>query len=109
MMPVLTHLDALVGQILALPAAESPDPGIQVPKPGIEAPPTEVTSGVEELLGWGAYLAAAACVGGILWCAARMAIAHRRGDDSNLSGLGFALAACVLVGSASSVVGALLL
>lgn len=60
------------------------------------------------ILQWIAYLASAACVAGILFCAARMAIAHRRGDDTNVAQLGWVLAACVLIGAASGIVGALI-
>jgi hypothetical protein len=60
------------------------------------------------ILRWVAYLASAACVGGILITAGRMAIAHRRGDDSNVAQLGWVLGACVLIGAASGIVGALI-
>jgi hypothetical protein len=85
-----------VGDVLAAP----PDPGQG------EAPP-EVGPKLLTLLRWVAYLATAACVAGILATAGRMAIAHRRGDDTNVSQLGWVLGACVLIGAASGIVGAL--
>ena len=85
-----------VGQVIA-----APDPGSG------EAPP-EVGDKILTILKWVAYLASAACVAGILITAGRMAISHRRGDDSNVAQLGWVLGACVLIGAASGIVGALI-
>ncbi|MFI7074959.1 hypothetical protein [Micromonospora sediminicola] len=97
-MTLIEHLDHLQAAIAAAPA---PDPG------GGEAPPG-VGDKVLTLLKWVAYLATAACVGGVLYTAAKMALSHRRGDDTNLSQLGWVFAACILIGSASAVVSALI-
>ncbi|WP_434740667.1 hypothetical protein [Micromonospora sp. SH-82] len=78
-----------------------PDPG------GGEAPPG-VDGKILTLLKWVAYLASAACVGGMLYTAARMAISHRRGDDTNVAALGWVFAACIIIGSASGIVSVLI-
>lgn len=70
--------------------------------------PGVVQSNVLEILQWVAWLATAACVGGLLYSAAKMALAHRRGDDTNVAQLGWVFAACLLIGSASTIVGALI-
>jgi hypothetical protein len=92
-MQALTHVAAAV--------AEVPDPGNGVP------PSKEISEKILMLLQWVAYFATAACVAGILVTAARMAIAHRRGDDTNVAALGWVLGACVLIGAASGIVSAL--
>lgn len=97
-MILLDQIDQLQ---LAWTAVDVPNPG------GGEAPPG-VGDKVVTILKWVAYLATAACVGGVLVTAAKMALAHRRGDDTNLSQLGWVFAACILIGSASTVVGALI-
>lgn len=72
---------------------------------GGEAPP-----GAEDLLILRsvAWTVAALCVGGVFGVAARMATdyAHGGGRD-HVRGLSFVMAACLLVGSASGIVGAL--
>ncbi|MEW2383665.1 hypothetical protein AB0873_16465 [Micromonospora sp. NPDC047707] len=79
-----------------------------MPDPGSGEAPPEVGEKVLTILRWIAYLATAACVGGLLYTAAKMALAHRRGDDTNVSQLGWVFAACMLIGSASAVVSALI-
>ncbi|MER7693728.1 MULTISPECIES: hypothetical protein [Streptomyces] len=73
---------------------------------GGEAPP-----GAEDLLTvlkWVAWSVTALCVAGIFGVAARMAVDHSRGGGrEHARGLGFVLGACLLVGSASGIVGAL--
>ena len=81
-------------------------PGWAVPLQTWAAP--AVGDKVLTLLRWVAYLASTACVAGILYTAGRMAMAHRRGDDTNVSQLGFVLGACILIGAASGIVGALI-
>jgi hypothetical protein len=71
-------------------------------------PPGEVGEKVLLLLKWVAGLATAACVGGLLYAGGKMAIAHRRGDETNIAQLGWVLFACLLIGSASAIVAALL-
>ncbi|MFG1804657.1 hypothetical protein ACGFI4_31390 [Micromonospora carbonacea] len=96
----MTLVEGLEQIRIAAVLAAVPDPG------GGEAPPG-VSENVLQLLKWIAYLATAACVGGLLYTAAKMAMAHRRGDDTNVSQLGWVFAACILIGSASSIVAAL--
>ncbi|MEV0732377.1 hypothetical protein [Polymorphospora sp. NPDC050346] len=81
--------------------AAVPDPGGGVAPPGVEG-------NVLLILQWIAWLATAACVGGLIVTAARMAIAHRRGDDTHIGQLGWIAGACILLGSASGLVGALI-
>ncbi|MGC4808648.1 hypothetical protein [Micromonospora sp. DT233] len=85
--------------------AAAPTP---VPNPGSGEAPPGVGVKILTVLRWVAYLATTACVGGVLYTAAKMAISHRRGDDTNVSQLGWVFAACVLIGSASSLVSALI-
>ncbi len=92
----------------ALAAAPDPSSGPFVPDPGGGAPPPKIAEKVLTILQWIAYLATAACVGGLLYTAAKMALAHRRGDDTNISQLGWVFAACMLIGSASAIVSALI-
>ncbi|MEU9509889.1 hypothetical protein AB0D32_26830 [Micromonospora sp. NPDC048170] len=102
----LTDLQPLLEQLLAAP---TPAPGGGVPNPGGGvAPPGVVSTNVLEILQWIAWFATAACVGGILYSAAKMALAHRRGDDTNVAQLGWVFAGCLLIGSASAIVGALI-
>lgn len=94
----VTHLGHL--------AAASPQPS-GVPDVGEgEAPP-----GADDLLKvlkWVAWSVTALCVAGIFGVAARMTVDHSRGGGrEHARGLGFVLGACVLVGSASGIVGAL--
>lgn len=96
----LQHL-AQHADILAEPAPNVPDPGSGEAPAGIK-------DKVELILGWVAWLATAACVGGLILTGAKMAIAHRRGDDTNVSQLGWVFAACIIIGGASGIVGALL-
>ena len=103
-MTLIAYVDHLQHLLAAAPDptnAPVPDPG------GGEAPP-KVGTKILTLLRWIAYLATAACVGGVLYTAAKMALSHRRGDDTNLSQLGWVFAACILIGSASAVVSALI-
>ncbi|MFC7650612.1 hypothetical protein ACFQX6_67360 [Streptosporangium lutulentum] len=51
----------------------------------------------------------AACVGGLLFAAGKMALNHSRGEGSeNAKSLGWVALACVLAGSATGLIGALL-
>lgn len=79
-----------------------------VPNPGSGTAPPGVGEKVLILLRWLAWGATVACVGGILVTAIMMAMAHRQGRDTNVSQLGWVLGACMLIGSASGLVGALL-
>ncbi|PZG22360.1 hypothetical protein [Nonomuraea aridisoli] len=78
-----------------------PDPGVGTPPPGSEKLLTA--------LGWAAWIVTGVCVAGVMGVAARMALVHHRGEGGrHAAGLAWVMAACVLLGSASGLVGALL-
>lgn len=84
----------------ALYTAGVPNPGGGSPPPGGEKLTT--------IISWVAWGATAICVMGVIVCGARMAISHRHGSGGeHASALGWVLAGCVLVGTASGLVGAL--
>src|SRR5216110_3003456 len=70
-------------------------------------PPGQVGEKIKTILGWLKYLVSAAGVAGMFITSARMMIAHRRGDDTNVSQLGWVLGACVLAAAAPWIVAAL--
>jgi hypothetical protein len=79
-----------------------------VPNPGQGTPPPG-SGGLLTILGWIAWCVFAAIVAGVLMVAGRMAMAHRRGEGIEVSGgLVLTLAAAVIAGSASLIVGAVL-
>ena len=76
-----------------------------IPNPGFGTPPPG-SGGIMTILGWIAWAVTAACVGGILVGAIRMAISIRRGEFAeHAMGLGTVLFACILGGSAFGIVG----
>jgi hypothetical protein len=82
--------------------AEVPNPGTGTAPPGSEQ--------LTKVLGWGAWIVTAMCVAGVLIVAGRMAMQYRSHGGAGgeaVTGLVWVLAACVLVGSASALVGAL--
>jgi hypothetical protein len=82
-------------------AGGAPNPGTGTLPPG--------TGGLLTILRWAAGVVSVVCVGGILFVAGRMALQHQRGEaGQHMSGLGWVLAACILVASASALVGALI-
>ncbi|MEU4337599.1 hypothetical protein AB0F59_23590 [Micromonospora lupini] len=78
---------------------------IAAPNPGNVAPPG--SDKILTILGWVKWLVTAVAVGGAMFIGAKMAIAHRRGDDTNTSALGWWLAGCVLLGVGPQLVDAL--
>lgn len=101
-----------VGGILhlmsTLVSEPTPGPGT-VPDPGGgEMPPGVIGERVLLILKWVAAGATACCVGGVLYIAGKMAIAHRRGDEIELASLGRVLFACLLISSATAIVTALI-
>jgi hypothetical protein len=83
-----------------LTASGVPDPGSGIKPPGADKLVT--------ILGWVAWIVILACVGGILVTAARMALAHQRHESSqHVASLGWVMGACILVGSAATLVQAL--
>ncbi len=58
------------------------------------------------ILQWIAWVATSACVLGVLMVAATMAIRHQRGEGGqHIAGLGWVLAGCILIGTATALVG----
>jgi hypothetical protein len=80
-------------------------PAGAVPNPAPDAPP-EIKAKIDLLLGFLRYGVIAACVAGVFAVAGKAALAHRRGELSDVMGhLGAVAIACVLVASASALVG----
>jgi hypothetical protein len=78
-----------------------PNPGSGTPPPGSEKLLT--------LLRWVAWIVSGLCVTGVMIVAGRMALQHQRGEGGQHgAGLAWVMAACILLGSASGIVGALL-
>lgn len=103
----LTAFESAWHLLLGFLAQPTPAPGVPDPGGG-QMPPGEIGEKVLLILKWVAALAVAACVGGVLYVAGRMAIAHRRGDEMNIAQLGWVLFSCLLIGSAAALVTALL-
>ncbi|MGL5858161.1 MAG: hypothetical protein ACRC35_07125 [Angustibacter sp.] len=78
-----------------------------VPNPGNgEAPPG--SDGFVTILKWAAWLAFGICVLGVIVAGAMMALANRRGEGGeHMSRLGWVFGGCIIIGSASALVGAL--
>lgn len=80
--------------------AAVPDPGQGTPPPG--------SDGIVKIIGWAAWIAVGICVVGVLIAGAKMAIEHRRGGGGeSVASLGWVLGGCIVIGSASALVGAL--
>jgi hypothetical protein len=78
---------------------------LQVPNVGTGTTPP-FGADLLTILKWIAWVATAACVLGILIVAATMAIRHQRGEGGqHLAGLGWVLLGCILIGTASALVG----
>lgn len=60
------------------------------------------------LIGYTAWAASAACLIGLIAAGAMLAISYRHGDTQHVSRLGRVAAGCLIVGSASSVIGGLI-
>lgn len=80
-----------------------------VPNPGSgTAPPG--SQGFTTILGWVAWIAFGICVLGVIVTGAQMAISHRGGGGGggeHAARLGWVFAGCIVIGSASALVGAL--
>lgn len=96
----MTMANGAAEHVMAL-AAAVPNPGQGQAPPGSEK--------LEKLLGWVAWVVFGICVVGVLVVAGRMAISHRRGEGGeHATGLAWVGAACILAGSASAIVQALI-
>jgi Type IV secretion system pilin len=90
----------LVHLLAASPLAAIPDPGQGEAPPGSE--------GFLTILSWAAWIAFGVCVMGVIAAGAMMAIASRRGEGQEHGNrLMWVLAGCIVIGSASGLVGAL--
>jgi hypothetical protein len=98
---MLTELVHHVGEVGAMLAVSS-----DFPQPTSSRPPGY--EGLNTILSWLMWLVTAAAVAGLFFTAARMAMSHRRGDDSHVGQLGWILAGCILAGSAAGIVNALI-
>jgi hypothetical protein len=104
----MTLIDSILGQIHHL-ANAVPDLGTyDIPNPVSKTPPGGLDKKILDLLGYLLWGATAACVVGVIFVGARMALAHRGGNDANVGQLGWVLLGCILVGTASGIVNALI-
>jgi type IV secretory pathway VirB2 component (pilin) len=72
----------------------------------IEAPPG--ADKLEKVLGWVKWIAYTVCILGVLIAGAMMAVGQRRGEGGeHAARLGWVLAACIVIGSATALVDAL--
>lgn len=72
-----------------------------------EAPPG--SDGLITILRWVFYIASAMCVLGVLIAGGMMAVSVQRGSGGeHVARIGWALGGCIVIGSASALVGALL-
>jgi hypothetical protein len=79
-----------------------------VPLVGVE-PPADAANGIKMVIGWVTWIAFFLCVLGVIVAGAMMAIGQRRGEGGeHAARLGWVLAACIVIGSATGLVGALL-
>lgn len=79
----------------------------QVPNPGQGTKPPG-SGGIEKILSWAAWVGVVVCVLGVIIAGATMAIQHRRGEGGeSMARLGWVLGGCIVIGSASALVGAL--
>ena len=77
-------------------------------RPDTSAVPSDLKHKVQLLLGFVAWTVTGLCVAGVLMVSGKMAISHRRGEGGeHAAGLAWVGGACVLVGSAAAIVGAL--
>jgi hypothetical protein len=78
-----------------------------VPNPGQGQQPPG-SGGIVKILGWAAWVGIVVCVLGVIMAGATMAIQHRRGEGGeSMARLGWVLGGCIVIGSASALVGAL--
>lgn len=80
--------------------AQVPDPGSGKKPPG--------SDNFLTILQWAAWIAFGVCVLGVIIAGASMAVQHRQGRGGEQAAqLGWVLAGCIVIGSASGLVGAL--
>ena len=103
-------MQQILPQSATLTIAAAPTPAAPLPtsvyNPGTGSAPPVLMIQAQLILDIIAWSATAACVAGILITAALMAISHHRGGGSeHFASLGKVLTACVLVATASAIVG----
>jgi exosortase/archaeosortase len=77
-----------------------------LPLAGVQPPGTE---GINTIISWVTWIAFSICILGVIIAGAMMAIGQRRGEGGeHAARLGWVLAACVVIASATALVGALL-
>ena len=87
---------------LLLLATAEPALAATDPSPGL---PSGVEANLDTLLGMGMAFVIVACVGGVLLCAGKLALAIRHGEGAQAAGQLVAVAvACILVGSGAGIV-----
>jgi hypothetical protein len=90
---LLSSLTVALGNVVA-----------QVPNPGSGKKPPGGDK-LLDALSYGAWIALAICVLGVIVCGAMMAISHRHGSGGeHAARLGWVIAGCIVVGSASAIV-----
>jgi hypothetical protein len=83
-----------------LASAAVPDVGSGKEPPGFDK--------LKIMLSWAAYLGIVACVAGLIICGGTMALEHRNGGGGGIGGrVGAIMGGCVLIGTASAIVAAL--
>jgi hypothetical protein len=78
------------------------------PTPGNQDLPGDLSTKLGTLMGWALRLGYVACFFGFVYAAGKMAIAHRRGEEVNFTGLATTAAACLIMGSAGAIADALI-
>ena len=73
--------------------------GNPAPVPGLEK--------YQTVISWAAWIAAGLCLIGLIVTGAMLAISYHRGTNEHVGRLGGVAAGCLLVGGASTIVGAL--
>lgn len=92
-----------MGHALSMPI--DGDPGFNPSTDGFPAP---VKQKLNQLLGWTRIIVTALCVAGLFMVAGKMALNHRRGEGGeHAAGLAWVAASCLIIGTATQIVGAL--
>src|SRR5664280_52156 len=65
-------------------------------------------AGVQTVIGYVSWVAAAVCLIGLIISGAMLAVSHQRGTVDSTGRLGGVAAGCLIVGSASTIIGALI-
>jgi FtsH-binding integral membrane protein len=103
---VFARVAGVMALVLAVAASSAYAGGIPDPGQGTAPPGSQ---GLLTILQWVAWIVFGLCVAGVLLAAGRMAISHNQGGygGGESATLVKVLAACILAGSASALVGAL--